>query len=218
MATSFTYAQLKAALEEWTEENDTDFTANVDLILNMGEDRCLRELDLSIFDTTSENIVSTVNGTATVAKPSGFLVARDLWYYVAGERVFLERRTRSYMMDYAPNPTTTGAPLYFDDGYNSADILLAPTPGAIYVMGANYVKRPDALSGSHTTTWLSMNAGDLLFHSCVLEAIKFIQQFADLEIWQAHYDRALAAARHEFRDLIRKDFTLAPIPAPKENA
>ena len=104
------------------------------------------------------------------------------------------QKDQSFMDDYAPDRTVEGAPKYYswDD---DVTILLAPTPTAAVAAGTldlSYTYRPTQLSGSQTTTWLSLNAPDLLFYSTMLEVLTFEKAEADtIADYTAKYQQAL---------------------------
>jgi hypothetical protein len=74
VATSYTYATLVADLQAFLEDNGADFEGSIDSIIALGEERVLRDMDLSIFDAVSEETLSA--NTDMLTKPSGTLFAR----------------------------------------------------------------------------------------------------------------------------------------------
>ena len=59
-------------------------------------------------------------------------------------------------------------------------------------MIVDYTSRPTQLSSTQTTTWLSLNAPDLLFYSCMLEVLTFEKAEADtIADYTAKYQQAL---------------------------
>ena len=53
-----TYAEITANLQAWMEDDDTEFVGAIDDLINLGEMRLWRDLDLGIF--TSEDSTPTV--------------------------------------------------------------------------------------------------------------------------------------------------------------
>ena len=72
---------------------------------------------------------------------------------------------------------------------------MAPIPDATAAAGTlaiNYTTRPTQLSSSNTTTWLSLNAPDVLFYACMLEVLTFQKAEADtMQDYAAKYQQAL---------------------------
>ena len=46
---SFTYTQLKTAIEEYTENNETSFISNLPLFIRLTEERILKNVQLGLF-------------------------------------------------------------------------------------------------------------------------------------------------------------------------
>lgn len=206
MSVSYTYDTLVAALQSNLDDEDADFAADLPELISRGELRLLRDLDLAIFDVTDEAIGNMQGSVKTVQKPDGFLVARAVFIVVSGSRVFLDPRSREFLLDYWPSTTTYSQPLYFSDEHNTAQILVSPTPDLDYQWGAVYSKRPAGLSSSNTSTWLSTNVGDALLHACLIECEKFVIEDERLQMWSTEYARLTQAAKQEFAPLIAKRY------------
>ena len=213
MATTFTYATLQEALQDWLEEHTDDFEAVVDQVITQGEDRCLRDMNLKIFDVTDDAVGSMTQNVATLAYPSDALMFRSVAYTSGGRRYDLDRRSVEYIRDYNA-PGSSGAPLYFSD-FDETNLIVGPAPDSAYTWGGIYLKRPASIIND-PNNWMANKAGDLLFHGCVMEAIKFIQDFEDFATWDGEYKRVLSSARSEFRHLIRDDFApISAMPMPR---
>ena len=50
---SFTYTQLKTAIEDYTENNETSFVRNLPLFIRLTEERILKNVQLSLFRKNS---------------------------------------------------------------------------------------------------------------------------------------------------------------------
>ena len=46
---SFTYTQLKTAIEDYTENNETSFLTNLPLFIRLTEERILKNVQLNLF-------------------------------------------------------------------------------------------------------------------------------------------------------------------------
>jgi hypothetical protein len=203
---AWTYNSLRAALQSWPVNASTQYVADLDSIIGLGELRLVRDLNLEIFDRISV-AASTVIGTRTIAKPTDAVILRTVALTVAGAYTPIERRSHDYCKLYAPDPTVQGIPLYWCD-LNSTQILLVPTPSAVYATDIRYVARPaDSLaSGSPTaSSWLATNVPDCLFAACLMEADHYIKaddRYADMKT--KYYEELLPSARAELRQMIRE--------------
>jgi hypothetical protein len=208
-----TYAELVAKLQAWMEDDDAEFVGSIDDIINLGEMRLWKDLDLSIF--TSEDTVATVGSQATVTKPTSDpqLVSWQSIYYDNGSvRTFLELRSTDFVRDHQTIGATS-APKYYAET-NETDWLLSPIPDAIYTLNARGVTRPTRLSGSQTTTWLSTHQDDLLFKACLAEAEGFLKSDDRVPMWVQQYVDALPLAKRETYELLNQRYNLTPLEVP----
>lgn len=213
----FTYAQLLAALQAWPEDDADEFVANIPRIIELGETRVLRELNLDLFDVV-DNAVATVAGTRTVNKPANTVSVRSIRGISAGAGFSIEKRSLDFCKSYAPSVTPQAKPKYWAD-YSDTQAYLVPTPDAIYTLEQHVVKRPNGLSASNTTTWIGTNCGDLLFAACLMESEHFLKaddRYADMQ--KKYYGELLPSARAELRNHIRNgDYTpVKPAAKPAE--
>lgn len=199
MAISFTYTTLRAALEDWMEDGFADFTDQLDNIIALAELRCVRDLDLDLFNQVDGSTTTTAE-TTTIPMPSGGIVVKQLW--VNG--VFCQPREEGYVYWY-DDLTADGQPLYWCQVTESA-IKIAPRPDAAYSCRIIYMRRPTGLSSSTSTTFISNYAGDLLFAACKAQAEMFDKAPEDAAANEAEYQRLLPLARRELRMIARKEY------------
>ena len=209
-----TYAELTQKLQDWLEDDDAEFVGAIDDIINLGEMRLWRDLDLSIF--TSEDTVATVIGQETVTKPTTDpqLVTWQSIYYdtLAPSRTYLELRSTDFVRDHQ-TIGATAPPKYYAET-NETDWLLSPIPDAIYTLNARGVTRPTRLSGAQTTTWLSTHQDDMLFKACLAEAEAFLKSDDRVAIWEEMYVNALPMAKRETYELLNQRYNLTPLEVP----
>ena len=187
---SFTYAQLKQAIQDYTENDETSFVTNLPVFIRAAEERIFKNVQLSFFRKNSTASAST--GNQYLAAPGDFLAPFSLSYTDgAGDKNFLLFKDVNYLQDFNTDPTDTGAPRFyaqFDVDY----FLLAPTPDDDYAVELHYYYRPDSLTNQAEdgTTWLSENATMAMLYGSLIEAYTFMkgeqdviqnyfQQFAD---------------------------------------
>jgi len=208
-----TYAELTANLQAWLEDDDEEFVGSIDEIINLGEMRLWRDLDLSIF--TSEDTAATAVGTETVTKPvtdTELLKWQSIYYDNAGERTFLELRSTDFVRDHQVIGATA-APKYYAET-NETDWLLSPIPDAIYTLNARGVTRPTRLSAGNTTTWLSLHQDDMLFKACLAEAEGFLKADDRVPMLAEQYAAALPLAKRETYELLNQRYNLTPMEVP----
>lgn len=195
---SFTYSALKAALQDWLEDDYADFETALATIIGQAELRCLRDLDLTIFDTT-DTTITTVAGASALNKPANTITVE--WLRVSANQ--LDLKPLDWIEDYLVD-ADQAVPRYYAEVSDTA-IKLAPIPDQIYPVSYRVNIRPLGLSDANQTTWLSTNAGDLLFAATLVEAERFVRDFKAADEWdQKEYLPLLGNARSEFRDLVRR--------------
>lgn len=214
MATSYTLDTLKSDLEAFLGNYDSDFeTTNLPQLIKVAEDKCLLDLNVTLFDVTGN--VAIEQSTATATLPPDWIRLLTLEITVSGARQQLEQRTYDYCRDYWPSTTAEDVPLYWAP-YTDTAIYLAPTPNAAYTAAGRGVMRPGSLVDNEEGTWLSKYCGSLLLHACLVVTEQFEIADERIEMWKKEYAEDLDARRLELRHLIRHDYDLPPMPAPQQ--
>lgn len=183
---SFTYGQLKQALQDYLETSETTFVNNLPLFIRLSEERILKNVQLNLF--RNNVTANAASGNRFLGCPTDFLAPFSLSYTDAGnDKVFLELKDVSFVQEYAPDAAVTGAPRYYAQ-FDNQNFILGPTPNSTYSMELHYFYRPASLTaGSDSgTTWLSINAELTLFYGAMIEAYLFLKGEPDL---LASYDK-----------------------------
>ncbi len=192
---SFTYAQLKTAIEDYCEVSEATFTSNLPVFIQEAEERILKAVELPVF---RKNVTGTAEGgNPYLSMPTDFLAPLSLAVISSNEYTYLLFKHVSFMRDYSPNPNTTGLPLYFSQ-FDDTTFLLAPTPnqpsvGVNYTFELHYKYRPDSLTaGSDSgTTWLSVNAPNAILYGSLIEAVNFLKAPEELANYEQRFQESL---------------------------
>ena len=193
---SFTYAQLKQAVQDFTESSETTLVNNLPLFIRMAEERMLKLVQLSLFQKNAT--ASTAVGVRFLPVPSDFLAPMALSLTGAdGDKVFVEFKELSFVQSYTPDVSTTGTPRYyaqFDNDY----LLLGPTPDAIYTAQLEYLYRPVSLTAGADsgTTWLSENAELGMLYGSLVEANIFLKGDPTMtQLYQSRFQEAISGLK-----------------------
>ncbi len=212
-----TYTEISDNLQEWLEDDDAEFTGSIPDVINLGEMRLWRDLDLSIF--TSEGTTPTVASTETLLKPvadTELVTWQSLYFdfdFGSGlVRTWLELRSTDFVRDYQV-PGATAPPRYYSE-QTETDWLLAPVPDVIYTVITRGTTRPTRLSVGNPTTWLSLHQDDLLFKACLAEAEAFLKSDDRVPMWTQSYEGALPLAKKECYTMIQERYNLTPMEVP----
>jgi hypothetical protein len=154
---SFTYTQLKTAIEDYTENNETSFLNNLPLFIRLTEERILKNVQLSLFRKNAAGAMSQNN--KFLAVPSDFLAPFALsWTDNIGNTNFVDYKDPEFVQLYTPNPLATGAPKYYAM-YDLNNFILGPTPDLSYDAELHYFYRPESLTQSSYTLTLTSVVG-----------------------------------------------------------
>lgn len=180
------YADLKAAVASWLHRDD--LTAAIPDLIALAEARHARDLRLLPMLTTAT--LNTVAGTPTVALPAGWLEFRALT--LAAQSLSLDPLPAArFAAAYANG--TPGTPRHYM--VQGANLVLGPTPDAIYPLAATYYARPAALTDLAPTNWLLTAHPGLYLWGTLAETEPFVQNDARVALWEGKYLAELAAAR-----------------------
>ena len=199
---SFTYAELKQAIEDYAEYSETGFVANIPLFIRLSEERILKNIQLSLF---RRNATATVTaGYQYLRIPDDFLAPFSLSLRTAtgnpivfGDMFFAEFKDPSFVQSYTPDPTTTGAPRYYCQ-FDVTNFLLAPTPDVGYTAELHYFYRPVSItSGTDTEkTWLSTNAEMALLYGALIEAYIYMKGEQDvMAMYNSRFQEAMIGVK-----------------------
>jgi|TARA_R100000479_G_C6332868_1_gene182185 hypothetical protein len=177
---SFTYSQLKTAIQDYTENNETTFVTNLPIFIRLAEERILKSVQLSLF---RKNAIATITqGSQYFACPSDFLAPFSLSFRSTDEnKVFVDFKDPSFLQTYTPNSSTQSVPKYYSI-FDIENFLIAPTPDASYTGELHYYYRPVSLTdgADSGTTWLSINAELSLLYGSLIEAYTFMKGEQDV--------------------------------------
>jgi hypothetical protein len=177
---SFTYAQLKQAIQDYTENDETTFVTNLSVFIRAAEERILKNIQLTLF---RKNVSASFTASNKyLASPTDFLAPFSLSYTDAeGDKEFLLFKDVNFIQDYNPDATDTGAPRYYAV-FDINNFIIAPTPDSNYSVELHYYYRPASLTAGADdgTTWLSENATMAMLYGSLIEAYTFMKGEQDL--------------------------------------
>jgi hypothetical protein len=171
---SMTYDELKTAIQDYTENDETSFVNNLPLFIRLAEERILKSVQLNLFQKNQSGIMTT--GNKYLAAPSDFLAPFSLSIAVSGSQEFLLFKDLDFVQTYTPDATTTGQPKYYAQ-FDVGNFILGPTPDANYTVDIHYLYRPASLTvgAGSGTTWLSDNAEITLLYASLVEAYTYMK-------------------------------------------
>jgi len=188
---SFTYDELKQAIQDYTENDETSFVNNLPLFIRQAEERILKNVQLSLFRKNVSGALTASN--KYLACPSDFLAPFSLSFVNSdSDHVFLDFKDVDFVQSFNPDATTTGNPRYYAV-FDINNFVLGPTPDSNYAVELHYFYRPASLTAGagSGTTWLSENAELALLYGSLIEAYIYMKGEQDV---MAQYEKRFAEA------------------------
>ena len=177
---SFTFATLKTAIQDYTENTETTFVNNLNIFIQQAEERILKNVQLSLF---RKNVTANFSASDQfLAIPSDFLAPFSLSFTDStGNKNFLLFKDVNFLQTAYPDPTATGTPRYYGF-FDITNFIIAPTPNAALTAELHYYYRPTSLTAGAGggTTWLSTNAPFALLFGSLVDAYIFMKGEPDL--------------------------------------
>ena len=174
---SFTYATLKTAIQDYTDNSEATFVTNLPNFVKAAEDRIFEAVDLELF---RKNVTSAFSASDQyLSIPTDLLAVFSLQITTSGSENFLLQKDVNFLREYTPNASTTGVPKYYAV-FSTSHFLIAPTPDANYSVELHYYYRPTSLVDTATTTWMSLNAPNVLLYGSLFEAYTFMKGEQDV--------------------------------------
>lgn len=193
---SYTYAELKQAIQDYCENDETTFVNNLPLFIRNAEERILKNVQLSVFRKNVSGTMSTSN--KYLAVPSDFLSPFSLAITdTNGDKHFVEFKQVDFVQTINPDGSDTGRPKFyaqFDIDY----FILGPTPDQNYATELHYFYRPASLTAGADsgTTWLSENATVSMLYGSLVEAYTFMKGEADMmNLYNQMYVQSLGSLK-----------------------
>ena len=215
---SFTFDQLKTAIQDYAENDETSFVTNLPVFIRQAEERILKNVQLSLF---KKNVSGNMTqGNQFLACPSDFLSPFSLSFTDASSnKVFLDFKDADVVQSFNPNSATTGNPRFYAV-FDVDNFIIGPTPDAARAVELHYFYRPTSLtagSGSGTT-WLSENAQMAMLYGSLIEAYIYMKGEADV---MASYEKRFTEAMTGMKMLgenkeVTDDYRTGMLVRPKQ--
>jgi len=213
MTTGLTYSQYVTELANLAvvETTDTNFVTNLPQCITYAENRIYRDLDL-LSTVSAVPGFSCAVGSRQISWPmSQFVTLQEINVITpvgvsdpnAGSRVTLLPVTKFWLDTVYPSPTVIGVPAYMAM-LNQNTALIGPWPDQNYAAEIVGTVRPDSLSSSNQTTFISLYLPDLFLAASMVFISGYQRDFAlstsqpnDPQMpvnWESQYEKLKAAA------------------------
>jgi len=176
---SFTLAQMKTAIQDYTDNQESLFVSHLADFIKASEERIFKSVDLDVFRKNVTSAMSTNDKFLTI--PSDYLSSFSLQVTTSGSESFLLNKDVNFLQEAYSGSASTGLPKYYAN-FDVSNFIVAPTPNANYTIELHYYYRPASLSAGADsgTTWLSINAPYALLFGALVDAYIFMKGEPDL--------------------------------------
>tara|TARA_S200002703_G_scaffold137939_1_gene127983 strand:+ start:1565 stop:2212 length:648 start_codon:yes stop_codon:yes gene_type:complete len=194
---SFTYLQLKTAIQDYTENTESSFVTNLPVFIRNCEQRIFKLVDLELFRKNATSALTQNDPYLSV--PSDYLSSFSLSITNSSVKTFLLQKDVNFLQEHSPNASTTGIPKYYAF-FDIDNFILAPTPNSAYTVELHYYYRPTSLTAGADsgTTWLSENASNALLYGSLVEAYTYMKGEQDM---LTMYEKQFTEAISRIKDL-----------------
>lgn len=197
---AWTYATLSAAIQQYTENTESTFVANIPNFVIDAETVINNSVQLPAFrkNVTGE----TTQDFPYLNIPSDFLSAfsmavspittnQDGTYTLVGPYSYLLNKDVNYIREMFPFPgSPTAAPQYYAL-FSDTSFILGPTPDACYGIELHYFAYPPSITVAGTS-WVGTNFPNVLLWGSLTNAYIYMKGEPDLiQTYQAKFQEGM---------------------------
>ncbi len=187
---SWTYTTLKSAIQDYTENTESTFVADLAIIIQQAEDRIVKSVELPNF---RKNVTgSFTNGNQYLTAPDDYLYPFSLAVLDSSNNYsYLISTDVSFIREAYPSAASTGVPKHYAQ-FDDNSFIVGPSPNADLNVELHYYYIPTSISASADgTSWLGTNAPELLLYASLIEAYTFMKGEPDI---MANYEKRFQEA------------------------
>ena len=176
---SFTFAELKTAIQDYTDNTETTFVNHLSDFIKGAEDRIFKNVDLELFRKNVTSALTSSDKFLTI--PTDYLASFSLQITTSGSEDILLQKDVNFLQEAFPPSASEGVPRFYAV-FDVNNFILAPTPNSNYAVELHYYYKPASLTAGADggTTWLSTNAPFALLYGSLVEAYTYMKGDADM--------------------------------------
>ena len=176
---SWTYTTLKSAIQDYTQNTESTFVADLGTIIQQAEDRIVKSVELPNF---RKNVTgSLTSGNQYLTAPDDYLYPFSLAVLDSdSDYSYLLNTDVSFIREAYPSASTSGVPKHYAQ-FDDNSFIVGPTPNANLNVELHYYYVPESITAASSgTTWLGTNAPELLLYGSLVEAYTFMKGEPDI--------------------------------------
>ena len=202
-----TYAELTQQIQDYVQSDETSFVSNLDLIIQLAEQRINR-------DVKSPDSRASTTGTVSsqiITTPTDFVIPLSLFVNIDGLQTGLLLKETSYLTEAygvtGSSAGSSGPPAYYaiqTSTTSGTTLIVAPSADKPYSYTLYYYSTPDTITtgGSGATTWVSVYFPQVLLYGCLIEAYTYLKGEPQL---QQQYEKLYQLGLIELKTVCEDD-------------
>ena len=211
------YTELKAAIQSYTENYETEFESYIPTFVQQTETRVYNTVQIPSLRRNQTGTLTSNN--KYLSAPGDFLAVYSLAviqnYQSSNETyTYLLNKDVNYIREAYPTPNDTGVPAYYaifgpsvtgNVTTNELTFILGPTPASAYTVELHYYYYPTSIVDAGTS-WLGDNYDPVLLYGSLREAYLYMKGEQDLIAnVEAKYNEAVGELKRLGDGLERQD-------------
>jgi hypothetical protein len=216
------YTELKAAIQAYTENTETNFVAEIPVFVTQAEQRIYNSVQ---FPSIRKNVQGSMAINSKYLQcPDDFLAVYSLAVITdvtggdvnTGTYEYLLNKDVNFIRQAYPTPNDTGVPRYYalfgptvSNGAITDELtfILGPTPDQNYKTELHYYYYPESITvAADGKTWLGDNFDTVLLYGSLVEAYTYMKGEQDMmALYNGKYQEALALAKRLGDGMERQD-------------
>ena len=211
------YTQLKAAIQSYTENYETEFESYIPTFVQQTETRVYNTVQIPSLRRNQTGTLTSNN--KYLSAPGDFLSVYSMAViqnYGSSNEVYtyLLNKDVNYIREAYPTPADTGVPSYYaifgptvsgNVTSNELTFIMGPTPNSGYTVELHYYYYPESIVYSGTS-WLGDNYDPVLLYGSLREAYLYMKGEQDLIAnVEAKYNEALGQLKRLGDGMERQD-------------
>lgn len=200
------YTQLTAAIQDYTQNFDSDFVANIPVFITQAEQRIYNNVQLPAL--RRNQIGNTSANNKYLSLPSDYLATYSFSVIdpATNAQEFLLQKDVNFIRQAYPDPDDTGKPKYYAQ-FDADTFIMGPTSDIRYNVELHYYYYPQSITTTASgTSWVGDNFDSVLLYGSLVEAYTFMKGEQDLiTLYNQKYVEALALLKRLGDGMDRQD-------------
>lgn len=205
------YGELKDLAQQFLENEEATFVANLPLFVRLMEEEVYRRVQLPELRKNSTSTFTT--GSPYVQLPSDYKSAYSIAVVVDSEYAFLQNKDVNFIREAYPNASTTGVPRYYAQ-FDDDTLIVCPSAASNYTLEMHYYYAPATLADEDdddNTTWLSENAENVVLYGTLMHGYIYMKGEQDvIQYYRSKFEDAMMELQRIAEGRQRKDTYRSP--------